>query len=316
VRAATIQDGHIVVEERPDPSPGAGQVVVRVLAAGLNGADLHQLNGGYPAPPGWPADIPGLEIAGTVAAVGPGVTRFSEGDGVMAVVGGGGQAELAMIHEREAMPVPPGFDWIQAGGFPEVFTTAHDALFTQAGLACGERLCVHGAAGGVGSAAVQLGVATGASVTATVRSESLRESVAELGAVVIDPATFAAPSGPFDVILELVGAGNLEANLGALDTGGRISVIGIGGGAVGQINLGLVMVKQARIFGSTLRPRPLEAKAVAARLMEAHVLPLVADGRVRVPIDSVFELEDVAAAYKRFAEGGKFGKIVLRCGTA
>jgi NADPH:quinone reductase-like Zn-dependent oxidoreductase len=303
-----------VVEPRPDPAPGQGQVLVRVMAAGMNGADLHQVGGGYPAPPGWPVDIPGLEIAGTVAAVGPDATRFSEGDRVMAVVGGGGQAELAVIHEREAMPIPPGVDWLEAGGFPEVFTTAHDALFTQAGLASGERLCVHGAAGGVGSAAVQLGVATGASVTATVRSANLRQSVAQLGAVVTDPAEFGPQSGPFDVILELVGAVNLEANLGAVDTGGRISVIGIGAGAVSKINLGVLMIKRARIFGSTLRARPLEAKAVAARLMEAHVLPLLADRRVRVPIDSVFDLDQAPAAYEHFAAGGKFGKIVLRCG--
>jgi NADPH:quinone reductase-like Zn-dependent oxidoreductase len=289
-------------------------VLVQVRAAGLNGADLHQVRGGYPAPPGWPADIPGLEIAGTVAEVGPGVTRFSAGDRVMAVVGGGGQAELAVIHEREAIPIPPGVDWIEAGGFPEVFTTAHDALFTQVGLASGERLCVHGAAGGVGTAAVQLGVATGASVTATVRSSSLRDSVAQLGAVVMDPETFGPQSGPFDVILELVGAVNLEANLGALATSGRICVIGIGAGAVSQINLGVVMMKRARIFGSTLRARPLEAKAWAARLIEAHVLPLLADRRVRVPTDSVFDLDDAPAAYEHFAAGGKFGKIVLRCG--
>jgi NADPH:quinone reductase-like Zn-dependent oxidoreductase len=282
------------------------------MAAGLNGADLHQIRGGYPAPPGWPPDIPGLEIAGSVAAVGPGATRFSEGDRVMAVVGGGGQAELAVIHEREAMPIPPGVDWVEAGGFPEVFTTAHDALFTQAGLASGERLCVHGGAGGVGTAAVQLGVATGASVTATVRSSGHRESVAELGAVVLDPESFGPEYGPFDVILELVGAINLKANLGALATRGRISVIGIGAGAVSEINLGVLMMKRARIFGSTLRARPLEAKAEAARLMEAHVLPLLADQRVRVPVDSVFDLEDVSAAYEHFASGGKFGKIVLR----
>jgi NADPH:quinone reductase len=291
-------------------------MLVRVMAAGLNGADLHQVRGGYPAPPGWPADIPGLEIAGTVALVGPDVTRFSAGDRVMAVVGGGGQAELAVIHEREAMPIPPGVDWIEAGGFPEVFTTAHDALFTQAGLAGGERLCVHGAAGGVGTAAVQLGVATGALVTATVRSPALRESVAELGAAVIDPATFGPESGPFNVILELVGAVNLEANLGAVATGGRISIIGIGAGAVSPINLGVLMMKRAHIFGSTLRARPLEAKALAARLLEAHVLPLLDDGRVRVPIDAVFDLDEAPAAYEHFAQGGKFGKIVLRCGAA
>ena len=140
-----------MVEERPDPEPGKGELLVRVRAAGLNGADMLQRRGAYPAPPGSPPDIPGLELAGEVEAVGPGTQRFGEGDRVMAIVGGGGQAELALVHERGAMPVPDGLDWPAAGGLPEVFTTAHDALFTQAQLRPGEHLLVHGAAGGVGA---------------------------------------------------------------------------------------------------------------------------------------------------------------------
>src|SRR5436190_7337725 len=170
MRAATIRDKQLLIEDHPDPTPGSGEVLVRVQAAGLNGADLHQLRGGYPAPPGSPADIPGLELAGEVAAAGPGVERFRPGDRVMAVVGGGGQAELAVVHERTAIPVPDGLGWPEAGGFPEVVTTAHDALFTQCGLGLGDRLLVHGAAGGVGTAAVQLGAATGARVVASVRN--------------------------------------------------------------------------------------------------------------------------------------------------
>src|SRR5215212_6267819 len=157
MRAATISDGTVVLRDHPDPEPAKNEILVRVRAAGVNGADILQRKGAYPAPPGSPADIPGLELAGEVAAVGPGVERFSEGDRVMAIVGGGGQAELATVHERAAMPIPDGLDWPAAGGFPEVFTTAHDALFTQAGLGAGERLLVHGAAGGVGTAAIQLG---------------------------------------------------------------------------------------------------------------------------------------------------------------
>ncbi len=310
MRAATVVDGRIEVREHPDPAPGYGQILVRVRAAGLNGADMIQVKGGYPAPPGSPPDIPGLELAGEVVALGPGATRFREGDRVMAVVGGGGQAELAVVHEREAMPVPAGMEWPEAGGLPEVFTTAHDAVFTQAGLRMGERLLVHGAAGGVGTAGVQLGVAAGARVTASVRNPGMRDRVAALGATVIDPADTVA-SGPYDVVLELVGAPNLEANLKALETGGRITVIGTGAGAKGEINLGLLMVKRARIHGSTLRARPLEGKAAAARLVEAQVLPLFEAGRVRVPVDCTFPLGDAAAAYDRFATGGKFGKVVL-----
>lgn len=283
---------------------------MRVRAAGLNGADLIQVRGGYPAPPGSPQDIPGLELAGEVLAVGPGATRFSAGDRVMAVVGGGGQAELAVVHERHAMPVPTNLEWAEAGGLPEVFTTAHDALFSQATLAMGERLLVHGAAGGVGTAAVQLGVQAGAHVTASVRNAELRQSVADLGATAIDPAD-TTEHGPYDVILELVGAPNLEANLKSLATGGRIAVIGIGAGAVAELNLGLLMMKRARIHGSTLRARPLEAKAAAARLVEAQVLPLFEDGRLHVPVDTTFKLEEAQAAYERFAKGGKLGKIVL-----
>ena len=211
MRAVTIDEGRLEIRDHPDPEPGAGEVLVRVRAAGLNGGDMMQRRGLYPAPPGAPQDIPGLELAGEVAAMGPGVTRFAEGDRVMAVVAGGGQAELAVVHERLAMPVPEALGWPEAGGFPEVFTTAHDALFTQAALASGDRLLVHGAAGGVGTAAVQLGRAAGARVTATVRNQALRSAVEELGATVVEPAGFEA-HGPFDVVLELVGAPNLAAN--------------------------------------------------------------------------------------------------------
>src|SRR3954466_16262944 len=264
MRAAVIADGDVTVQERPDPAPGAGEVLVRVRAAGLNGADMLQRRGAYPAPPGSPPDIPGLELAGEVAAVGPGADRFSEGDRVMAIVGGGGQAELAVVHERGAMPVPDGLDWPAAGGTPEVFTTAHDALFTQAQLRPGEHLLVHGAAGGVGTAAVQLGGATGARVTATVRNEHQRDGVAALGADVIAPEGFE-EHGPFDVILELVGAPNLEGNLRSIGTLGRIVIIGIGAGQKAEIHLAALMGTRASIRGSMLRSRPLEEKAAAMR---------------------------------------------------
>ncbi|HEV7845909.1 MAG TPA: NAD(P)H-quinone oxidoreductase [Thermoleophilaceae bacterium] len=311
MRAVTIQDGKIVVEERPDPQPGKDELLVRVRAAGLNGADMLQLRGGYPAPPGAPADIPGLELAGEVQALGAGATRFACGDRVMAIVGGGGHAELAVVHERAAMPVPEPLDWPAAGGLPEVFTTAHDALFTQAGLRPGEHLLVHGAAGGVGTAAVQLGRAAGARVTATVRREELRAQVEALGARAIDPEGFA-DGGPFDVVLELVGASNLAENLSALSTGGRVAIIGVGGtGPKAEINLLMVMQKRARIHGSTLRARPLEEKALAMRLVEKEVLPNFENGSLKVPIADSFELDRAAEAYERFAAGGKLGKIVL-----
>jgi NADPH2:quinone reductase len=310
MRAATIRDGSVVVEEHPDPEPGSGEVLVRVHAAGLNGADMLQRKGVYPAPPGSPQDIPGLELAGEVVKNGPGASRFEEGDRVMAVVGGGGQAELATVHERAAMPVPDALDWPAAGGFPEVFTTAHDAVFTQAGLQPGERLLVHGGAGGVGTAAIQLGRAAGARVTATVRREEARPHVEELGARVIAPEGFE-DEGPFDVVLELVGALNMAGNLKALETGGRIAVIGVGAGAKAEINLHFLMAKRARMHGSTLRARPLEQKADAARRVERSVLPLVEAGAVRVPVAETFPLDRAEEAYDRFAAGGKVGKVVL-----
>ena len=310
MRAVTIRDERLHIEEHDDPTPGTGEILVRVRAAGLNGADMLQRRGRYPAPPGAPQDIPGLELAGEVVAVGHGASRFSEGDRVMAVVAGGGQAELAVVHERAAMPVPEALEWPAAGGFPEVFTTAHDALFTQADLTAGERLLVHGGAGGVGTAAVQLGYAAGASVTATVRREELRDAVEKLGATAIDPDGFE-EHGPFDVILELVGAPNLPANVNALETGGRIVVIGIGAGAKTELNLAILMGKRAILRGSTLRARPLEQKADAARRVERHVLPLVESGAVSVPVADVFQLEEAEAAYDRFSAGGKLGKVVM-----
>jgi NADPH2:quinone reductase len=310
MRAATIREQEIVIEQHPDPEPGSGEVLVRVRAAGLNGADMMQRRGLYPAPAGSPQDIPGMELAGVVDALGPGAERFVVGDRVMAIVGGGAQAELCVVHERQLMPVPLRIDWPAAGGLPEVFTTAHDAIFTQAQLRPGEHLLVHGGAGGVGTAAIQLARAAGARVTATVRREELREQVAALGAEAIAPEGFA-EHGPFDVILELVGAPNMAENLMAVATGGRVSIIGVSAGAKSELNLLALMGKRARIYGSTLRARPLEEKALLARLVEHEVLPLFDAGVLTVPIAETFPLDEAAAAYEHFAAGGKLGKIVL-----
>jgi NADPH2:quinone reductase len=310
MRAVTIKDTNLSVEDHPDPTPGAGECLVRVKAAGLNGADMMQRRGFYPAPPGAPQDIPGLELAGEVIDRGPGANRFDVGDRVMGIVAGGGQAELAVVHERILVSVPENLSWTEAGAVPEVFTTAHDGVFSQAGLKAGERLLVHGGAGGVGTAAIQLGRSAGARVTATVRNPDHRQAVAGFGAEVIAPEGFQ-EHGPFDVILELVGAPNFPENLEALNLWGRIMVIGIGAGAKAEVNLGLAMQKRARIYNSTLRPRPLEEKALTARALERSVLPLLASGEVRVPIAATYPLEEAPAAYDRFAEGGKLGKIVL-----
>jgi NADPH:quinone reductase-like Zn-dependent oxidoreductase len=314
MKAVVIREGALVIEERSVPAPGYGQVLVRVRSAGLNNADLIQRRGGYPAPPDSPQDIPGVELAGEIEAIGEGVQRWKVGDRVMAVIGGGAQAEQALVHERLLMPVPERLSWEAAGGFPEVFATAYDALFTQCGLTAGDRLLVHGAAGGVGTAAVQLGVQIGARVTATIRNPEMMDGLEAFGAWVVPPENFR-EHGPFDVILELIGVPNMAENLASLATGGRITVIGISGdpaaGNVAPVNLGLLMQRRARILGSTLRARSLEEKAGVARALESHVLPLVASGRIGVPIAAAYQLKDAPAAYDRFAAGGNFGKIVL-----
>ena len=293
MRAAVIVEGHLEIQERPDPVPGPGEILIRVRAAGVNGADLAQRAGHYPPPPGVPPDLPGLECAGETEG----------GDRVMALVPGGGHAELVAVHESHVLPVPESIGWPEAGGFVETFATAHDALFTQAELASGERLLVNGAAGGVGTAAVQLGAEAGATVTGSARHHV--EEIMELGAADTEA------SGLYDVILELVGGDNLRTNLELLNLHGRISVIGTGAGATAQIHFGRLMAARGRIHGSALRPRSREEKAEVMRLLRVDVLPLLADGRVVVPVHATFPLDQAQEAYDAFAAGGKFGKIVI-----
>jgi NADPH:quinone reductase-like Zn-dependent oxidoreductase len=293
MRAAIIRDGRLVIEERPDPVAGDGQLLIRVCGAGVNRADLLQRAGRYPPPPGAPPDIPGLECAGEVVPT---------GERVVALLGGGGQAELVAVDARDVLPLPEGIDWPAAGGFMEAFATAHDALFTQAELRAGERLLVNGAAGGVGTAAVQLGIAAGAEVTGTARSNA--ERVAALGAST-------EPEGEYDVILELVGGEYLTSDIGRLALHGRLAVIGTGAGSKAEIEFGLLMRTRGRIHGSTLRSRsPLE-KALVVRRLGDEVLPLLASGRIVVPVHATFPLGQAEAAYEAFAARGKFGKLVL-----
>jgi NADPH:quinone reductase-like Zn-dependent oxidoreductase len=278
VRANVIRDGQLVWEERDDPVPGSTELLVLVKAAGINSADLVQRLGFYPAPAGWPQDIPGMEMAGEVVAVGRSVTLFSPGDRVMAIVGGGAQATMAFVDETHALPVPEGMDWASAGGFPEAFTTAFDALFTRAGLQMGERVLVSGAAGGVGTAGVQLAAAAGAHVTATVRNVGHHEAVRGLGAdVVIAPET-EGEHGPYDVVLELVGQASLVGVLPFMAEWSRAVVIGVGSGSRMEIDLMHLMSKRIRIVGTTLRSRTRQEKADVTAAVRAHVLPLLAAG--------------------------------------
>lgn len=311
MKAVVIDGGRLAWRQRPDPAPGDTEVVVAVRAAGLNGADMLQRRGGYPAPPGAPADVPGMELAGEIVAVGRQVSAAAVGDRVMALVGGGAQATMAVADESHLLHVPDGVGWAEAGGFPEAYCTAYDALFTQCGLSVGDRVLVTGAGGGVGVAAVQLAAATGATVVASVRDPRRRDQLAAFGAAeTVDPADQQG-HGPYDVVLELVGAASLPSALGALATGGRVAVIGVGSGARVELDLLALMRRRARIGGSTLRGRTRAQKATVVERVRDHVLPLVAGGRVAVPVCDTFPMADAQAAYDRFEAGGKLGKVVL-----
>lgn len=295
MRAVVIEEGRLVLGERPDPVPGAGEVLIRVRAAGINNADLMQAAGKYPPPPGTPPDLPGLECAGELAET---------GERVMALLPGAGQAELVAVDARHVLPVPDGVDWSAAGGFMEAFATAHDALVTQAELRSGERLLVNGASGGVGTAAVQLGIVLGAEVTGTARRDESRDLVRGLGADT-------EPEGEYDVILELVGGELLTRDVEQLAPHGRLAVIGTGAGARADVDFGLLMRKRARVHGSTLRSRSAEEKALVVSRLGEEALPLLAAGRVAVHVQQEFPLDQAQAAYDAFAAGGKFGKLVL-----
>ena len=293
------------VGERPDPVPLPSEVLVRVTHAGLNPADLIQRAGNYPAPPGSPADIPGLEVAGTVIACGESVTTWRAGDRVFGLVGGGGLSDTVAVHERHVARIPDNLTDREAAAVPEAFITAHDAVFTRAGLAMGETLLVNGASGGVGTAAVQLGAATGARVLANSRSHS--DALVDLGA---EQCPLSEARG-VDVVLELVGAANLPASLEALAVRGRIIVVGTGAGADAEISLRALMGRRASLMGTVLRARHMEEKAAAVQVFARSVVPQIASGRVRPVIDRVFPVAEAAAAFDHLAAPGKLGKVLL-----
>jgi NADPH:quinone reductase len=293
------------VGERPDPVPLPSEVLVRATHAGLNPADLIQRAGSYPAPPGSPADIPGLEVAGTVIACGDAVTTWRAGDRVFGLVGGGGLSDTVAVHERHVARIPDNLTDREAAAIPEAFITAHDAVFTRAGLALGETLLVNGASGGVGTAAVQLGVAMGARVLANCRSHS--DALVDLGA---EPCPLSEARG-VDVVLELVGAANLPASLEALAVRGRIIVVGTGAGADAELSLRTLMGRRASLMGTMLRARPMDEKAAAVQAFARSVVPQLASGRVRPVIDRVFPVAEAAAAFDHLAAPGKLGKVLL-----
>lgn len=306
------------VREVETPEPVADLVRVRVRAAGLNRADLGQRQGNYPAPPGSPQDIPGMEFAGEVDAVGPLVRRWQPGQRVMGIVGGGGQAEYVLVHEGMLIEIPENLDFVQAAAIPEVFMTAHDALFTQCGLQMGERVLIHAAGSGVGTAAIQLAHAIGATVYGTSRTPDKLEQAKPLGLDVglaaqnfADEIKQLTHGKGVHVIVDFVGAAYMEQNLDALASWGRIVFLATLSGAQAQVNLGKVMAKRIQIRGCTLRTRTLEEKLTVTRLFTTQVVPLFASSRIVPVIDQVYHLHEIGEAHKAMGENKNFGKLIL-----
>ena len=308
------------VQERPKPEPGIGQIRVRVKASALNRADLMQRAGNYPVPPGVPADMPGMEYAGEVEALGAAASLWKVGDRVMGIIGGAGHAEFLCVHEREAMPVPKGMSWEDAGAIPEVFLTAYDALFNRLALSAGETVLIHAVGSGVGTAGLQIARAAGARVVGTARSPDKLERAKKLGldvAVDSSRADWAAQveaaigTERVDAVLDLVGASYLEGNLRLLTLRGRMVVVGLTGGASAPFNMSVLLRKRLTIVGTMLRSRPLEEKIALARDFSERGVPLFETGRLKPVVDRVFAFDEIRAAHQLMESNDTFGKIVL-----
>jgi NADPH2:quinone reductase len=304
------------VEQRPAPMPGLGQIRVRVRAAGLNRADILQRRGGYAAPPGWPADIPGLEYAGEVESLGAGVTRWNIGDRVMGLVGGGAHAEFVVVHQDEAMPVPATLSWTEAAAVPEAFLTAWDALVTRGRLASGERVLIHAVGSGVGTAAVQLAKRLGATVLGTSRTAAKLERCRALGLDQgIDTSAMSfrdQVSPPVDVVIDVLGGPAFADNLAVLGLRGRLVMLGFLQGPKVETTLEPVLRKRLEIIGSVMRSRQLEERVALVADFQANVLPwFEGPDPLRPVIGAVFPLEQIADAHRAMESNEPFGKVVL-----
>ncbi len=307
------------LRETEAPQPAPGEVVIDVVAAGVNRADVQQRLGVYPPPPG-ASEIPGLEVSGRVSAVGPGVTSPRIGDEVCALLAGGGYAEQVAVPAGQVLPVPRGVDLVTAAALPEVAATVFSNLFMTAGVQAGETVLIHGGAGGIGTMAVQLVDAFGAVPAVTAGSQDKLDVARDLGAEVlinyreedfVERIKEATGGRGADVILDVVGAKYLQRNVDALATSGRLVVIGLQGGARAELNLGQLMAKRGAVIGTTLRSRPAEEKAAIMRAVAEHVWPLVVSGDVTPQVHRTFALADVAAAHEYFDSGAHTGKILL-----
>ncbi len=305
----------VAVEERPDPSPGRFEVLIAPTHSGLNPADVLQREGKHPPPPGWPTDVPGLEVGGTIVAVGDGVSAFAVGDRVFGLVGGGGHASRVVAYERDLARVPDRIDDEHAAAIPEAYLTAYDAIVSQCRLAPGDVLLVNGASGGVGTAAVQIARCMGVKVVASVRTEGLRPRVAELGATALGSEEAYArvrELGGADVVLELVGGINVPEDIASLALRGRVIIVGGGKGGDPVVKLGDLMGRRAHLIGTGLRRRPPEQKAALMQDFAKRVLPLLASGEITPIVDRSFPIEQAADALDALAEPGKFGKLLLQ----
>ncbi|WIE64458.1 NAD(P)H-quinone oxidoreductase [Curtobacterium sp. MCLR17_036] len=319
MRAITSDDAGLSVTDLPDPVPGAGEVLIEVAAAGVNNADLQQRAGNYPPPPG-ASEILGLEVSGTVRALGAGVTTVAVGDRVCALLSGGGYASLVVAPAAQVLPVPDGVDLVEAAGLPEAACTVYSNIGMLAGLRPGQTLLVHGGTGGMGSHAVLWAKALGATVIATSGGTRKVQASKDLGAdVVIDHRTedfvervLAETDGRgVDVVLDVVGPSYLDRNLQALAPNGHIAVIASGSGTTAELDFGALMRKRATVSGTTLRARPLDEKAAIVRAVRYNVWPLVAAGRIRPVIDSVLPLAEADEAHRRVRDGEVVGKVLL-----
>lgn len=311
------------LEEVGDPTPGPSDVLIRVRASALNRADLLQCLGLYPAPPGVPSDIPGLEYAGEIEAVGAQVRRWKTGDRVMGIVGGGGFAERVTAHEREVVRMPRGLVRFEdAAALPEALMTAHDALVTQGGARAGDAILIHAVASGVGSAAAQLMAAVGTTVIGTTRSAAKLERMGALGlqhGIVVpgEPVAFATKvkeltdGGGADVVLDLVGGDYLRETIEATASRGRILMVGMLGGTMTELPLGRVLQKRLRLVGTVLRSRPLEEKIEVAQAFEHSVVPLIERGAIRPLVDAVFPFAEAGRAFEKLSSNATLGKVVL-----
>jgi NADPH:quinone reductase len=310
----------LTIGDRPTPSPKAGELLVHVRAAGLNRADTMQRRGHYPPPPGIPTDIPGLEYAGEVAAVGQGVRHFRVGQRVFGLAGGAAQAEFIAVPETLALPVPDNLSDIEAGAIPEAYITADDALFANGMLVPGEAVLVHAVGSGVGLAALQIAKSFGCKVLGTARGNAKLLRAIELGLDVgilpkvepFDEAVLRATNGRgVDVVIDFIGAEYLDRNLSALAPRGRLVFVSTLSGPTAELSIATLMRKRLRLAGTMLRYRSLEDKIAATQAFAERVLPLLANGAIKVPIDSVYPLEEAAAAHRHMEENKNFGKIVF-----